>query len=401
MLILSLHSSVCADDYIDDVLESEITEYLEVSSNISSNPNINARHAIVYDRVSGRTLFGKSENESCKMASTTKIMTSLVVIENVKNLNETVTISKRAAGIGGSRLGLSTNDKITVENLLYGLMMRSGNDAAIALAEYVGGSVDGFASLMNEKASLLGLNSTHFVTPHGLDNDDHYTTAYELAKLTDYALSNEKFAKIVNTKTQTIYINNNPQTISNTNELLGNLSGVYGVKTGFTNGANRCLVSSCKRGDLDIICVVLGCDTKKNRTQDSIKLLIYILNNFSVINVKEIVYQNFNEWARNHTNSFTINKGISQSLDLYLNESDFKFSKMAIDNANLEKISTNISFRSYFEAPVNSNETIGNIQFLVDNTEIFNINFYNSNYIERKNLYCYLTYILKNYFQFF
>ncbi len=254
---------------------------------------------------------------------------------------------------------------------------------------------------MNKKAENLKLSSTHFVTPHGLDDENHYTTAFDLAILANYALNNPTFSKIVSTKSYTITINGNIKQLDNTNELLGNFEGIYGVKTGFTNGANRCLVTACKRGELDVICVVLGCDTKKDRTQDSIKLLNYILNNFSVINVKEIVYQNFNEWARNHTNSFTINKGISQSLDLYLNESDFKFSKMAIDNANLEKISTNISFRSYFEAPVNSNETIGNIQFLVDNTEIFNINFYNRNYIERKNLYCYLTYILKNYFQFF
>ena len=152
------------------------------------------------------------------MASKTKIMTSIVVIEKVPNLKETVTVSKKAAGTGGSRLGLSTNDEITVENLLYGLMMRSGNDAAVALAEYVGGSVEGFSALMNEKASNLGLESTHFVTPHGLDSDDHFTTAYELAKLTDYALKNETFAKIVKTKTYTITINNSARTLSNTNE---------------------------------------------------------------------------------------------------------------------------------------------------------------------------------------
>lgn len=392
-LIINFNFNVYADDYSEEELEN--MEYIEVSGKITDAPSVNARHAIVYDRLSGRTLFGKSENEPCKMASTTKIMTSLVVLENVKNLNETVTISKRAAGIGGSRLGLSTNDKITVENLLYSLMMRSGNDAAIALAEYVGGSVDRFASLMNEKASLLGLSSTHFVTPHGLDNDDHYTTAYELAKLTDYALSNETFAKIVNTKTQTIYINNNPQTISNTNELLGNLSGVYGVKTGFTNGANRCLVSSCKRGDLDIICVVLGCDTKKNRTQDSINLINYAFDNFTIVDVKEIIENDFNAWKKEHLGSITIYKGISSDFDLKLNLSEIPYSKVAVKNSDLNKISTFTKYTSYFEAPLFENAPIGNISLKVNDDEYFKLNIYNANTIRKKNFFDYWAIFVK------
>ena len=121
-------------------------------------------------------------------------------------------------------------------------MMRSGNDAAVALAEYAGGNIEGFASLMNQKASELGLYNTHFETPHGLDSDGHYTTAYELALLSNYALKNETFKKIVSTKNYSITINGFPKELSNTNELLGNLEGVYGIKTGFTNGANRCLV---------------------------------------------------------------------------------------------------------------------------------------------------------------
>lgn len=121
--------------------------------------------------------------------------------------------------------------------------------------------------MMNEKAKELSLKNTHFVTPHGLDETEHYTTAYELAKITDYALKNEKFRKIVNTKTTTISINGVPKEISNTNELLGNLNGVDGVKTGFTNNALRCLVTSTSRNGHQIICVVLGADTKKIRTR--------------------------------------------------------------------------------------------------------------------------------------
>ena len=215
-------------------------------------------------------------------------MTSIVVLENA-NLQDIVIINKKAAGTGGSRLGLKVNDKITVHDLLYGLMLKSGNDAAVALAIHVGGSVEGFAKMMNEKAKELGCTNSHFVTPHGLDQSEHYTTAYELAYMADYALKIPKFKEIVGTKNYTITINNQPRVISNTNELLGNLNGVYGIKTGFTNGAGRCLVTACKRGELDIITVVLGANTKKIRTQDSIKLIEYAYKNYQVVDIEKIV----------------------------------------------------------------------------------------------------------------
>ena len=180
------------------------------------------------------------------MASTTKIMTATVVLENA-NLSDEVTISAKSRRNRRFKTRTKKGDKITLNDLLYGLMLRSGNDAAVAIAEYVGSSVQGFADMMNKKAQELGLTDTNFVTPHGLDNSKHYTTAYELAKLTDYALQNEKFAQIVGTKQTSITINGVPRTISNTNELLGVLNGVVGVKTGFTNGAGRCLVTETKK----------------------------------------------------------------------------------------------------------------------------------------------------------
>ena len=216
------------------------------------------------------------------MASTTKIMTATIIIENC-NLEETVEVSKEAANTGGYRHGLKTGDKISIKDLLYGLMLRSGNDAAVALAEVCAGSIVDFSNLMNKKANELGLVNTHFESPHGLDSDGHYTTAYELALLSDYALKNKTFLQIVGTYNYTISINGYPKSLTNTNELLGNLNGVYGIKTGFTNGANRCLVTACKRNDMDIICVVLGCDTKKFRTSDSIKLIEYTFSNFEFV----------------------------------------------------------------------------------------------------------------------
>lgn len=248
----------------------EIKKTVETSANVDENqePKLDSRIALVYDRNSGNVLYEKNGYKTSKMASTTKIMTCIVILENA-NLNDVVVVDKKAAATGGSRLGLKTGDKITVNDLLYGLMLVSGNDAAVALAIHVGGSVEGFATLMNQKANELGLKNTNFVTPHGLDSEKHYTTAYELAKMADYALQKEKFKKIVGTQSCNITINGKSKNITNTNELLGYLNGVYGIKTGFTNGAGRCLVTGCKRGNLDIITVVLGADAKKIRTSDS------------------------------------------------------------------------------------------------------------------------------------
>ena len=256
----------------EDEEDININEILQVTSAEVDMPKTSSRIALIYDRASGEVIYEKNGYRKAKMASTTKIMTSLIVLEK-GNLSDTVTVSKKAAGTGGSRLGLKTNDKITVNDLLMGLMLESGNDAAIALAEHIGDGVEKFADLMNAKAKELGLKNTHFAVPHGLDNEEHYTTALELAKITDYALKIEKFRNIVATKEYNVTINGYNKVISNTNELLGSLDGVYGVKTGFTNGAGRCLVTSCKRGELDIITIVLGADTKKIRTTDSINLI--------------------------------------------------------------------------------------------------------------------------------
>ena len=209
-LITSTFNFSFADDYNEDDttidVNAEIVETATQTNDTLDSSSINSRSCIIYDRNSHMVLYGKNETKQVKMASTTKIMTSLIIIEKC-NLSETIEISKKAAGTGGSRLGLKTGDKITIKDLLYGLMLCSGNDAAVALAEYAGGDIQGFAELMNNKAHELGLTNTHYESPHGLDSDGHYTTAYELAVLTDYALKNETFASIVGTKNYTVTIN--------------------------------------------------------------------------------------------------------------------------------------------------------------------------------------------------
>lgn len=357
-------------------------------------PDTNSRACVVIDRNTSTILYGKNENQKRKMASTTKIMTATIIIENC-NLDETIEISKKAAGTGGSKLGLKTGDKITIRDLLYGLMLRSGNDAAVALAEYAGGSIEGFAKLMNKKASALGLTSTHFETPHGLDSDKHYTTAYELAILSNYALNNTTFAQIVGTKEYTITINGFPKKISNTNELLGNLNGVYGIKTGFTNGANRCLVTACKRNDMDIICVVLGADTKKFRTQDSIKLINYIFDNFKPVNIQELIENKFEQWKTENLSKLTINKGITQNINLEIENIDKAIIPVRRDLIN--SININIYCPLFFEAPIASNSQIGFVNISISDYFNFNYKIYNSYEIKHKSWNMYLFEILKNY----
>ena len=198
-LFLFIPSIIYADDEIYEENISFVNFSNSTSSPQSDEPKVNARHAVIFDRNSKTAIYGKHEKEKCKMASTTKIMTAIVVIEK-SNLNDIVKISSKAALTGGSRLGLSKNDKISVKHLLYGLMLKSGNDAAVALAEHTGGNINTFALMMNQKAKILNLSNTNFVTPHGLDNDSHYTSALDLAILSDYALKNELFSKIVKAK---------------------------------------------------------------------------------------------------------------------------------------------------------------------------------------------------------
>lgn len=199
----------------------------------AAQPSVSAQSAVVMDAVSGRVLYDKNMEKRCGMASTTKIMTAITALEN-GNLEETVKVSASAAGVEGSSMYLSAGEEITLENLLYGLMLVSGNDAATAVAEHVGGSVEKFAVMMNEKAQAIGAVNTHFDNPHGLATDTHYTTAKDLATITAYGLKNDKFAEIVATKSKKVPWQGKSyqRQLTNHNKLLSMYEGCVGVKTG-------------------------------------------------------------------------------------------------------------------------------------------------------------------------
>lgn len=212
-----------------------------------------AEKAFSLDAVSGRVLFDKNADSRSLIASTTKIMTALIVCEQC-NVLDRMRIPKEAVGIEGSSMYLREGEVLTIQELLYGLMLSSGNDAAVALAIYCGGTVEGFVELMNDKARLLGLRNTHFENPNGLDSPGHYSTARDLAVLAAYAMENPVFCKTVSAKTVTV----GNRYLRNHNKLLWMVEGADGVKTGFTRAAGRALVSSATRDGRRIIAVTLN-----------------------------------------------------------------------------------------------------------------------------------------------
>lgn len=235
----------------------------------------------------------------------------------------------------------------------------------------------------------MGLKDTHFVTPHGLDEPEHYTTAYELAKIADYALNIDKIAEVVRTKTYTVTINNYTKTIRNTNELLGNLYGVNGVKTGFTNGAGRCLVTSVKRNSFDIITVVLGADTKNIRTKDSISLIEYVYSNYELVNLEELISEEYEKWSMVNKKRISVYKGLEDSVDFKLCEYEYKI--YPIKKEDIKNIQIEVeNIKTYFEAPVYINTQIAYINVKIKDTELMNIQILTSENIEKKGIKDYL-----------
>ena len=235
-------------------------QFLLVSFEAKAQLSSSAKAAVVMETSSKRLIFSKNENQKLPMASTTKIMIAITVIEHCKDLDEKFEVSKKSIGVSGTSLYLKEGDCYSARDLLYALMLISGNDASVALAERVAGSTSEFVTLMNSLAQKIGATNTHFANPHGLDADGHYTTAYDLALITSYALENDIFCDIVSTKNHKI-TNGDGQNryLKNKNKLLFSLDGCIGVKTGYTDDAGRCLVSAIEKDGMRLVCVVLNC----------------------------------------------------------------------------------------------------------------------------------------------
>ncbi len=345
IVVLLICSMAHADEINEEPFKGVLSDdFLQVSG----VPAIDAAAAIVMDAKTGRVLYFKNATTRRSIASTTKIMTALVAIEN-GFLDDTVTISSRAARIGGSTLNLQTGQKYTLNELLYGLLLSSGNDASIAIAEHISGSVEAFVEKMNQKAKELGAYNTSYVNTHGLDVEGHYSTAYDLACITRYALNNPVFAKIVGTKYSAIP----GRQLHNTNELLELYQGADGVKTGYTGKAGRCLVATADRDGMRLISVVLGSPTTYKRALSSKSILDYAFQNYKY----RVLVKEGQEIAR-----LPVHKGkegfvavkASETVEIPLRDDEF------------EKLETNAFVPEGFKAPVYAGADTGYLEYLLD-----------------------------------
>lgn len=242
-----------------------------------------AKSAVVIDAENNEVLYSKNYNAELPMASTTKIMTALITCEHCKK-NDVITVDEKMLNVDGTSLGLKKGDKLSVYDTVVGMMLTSGNDAANVLAFYISGSKEAFAKLMNEKAKAIGMKNTEFVTPSGLDEGNHHSSAYDMALLTSEALKDKMFSDICKMKSAEITINKEKKTVYNHNKLLTMDKDCIGVKTGFTEKSGRCLVSAVKKNGHTLICVTLN---DANDWDDHISLYKICIKKYKKISVSK------------------------------------------------------------------------------------------------------------------
>lgn len=319
-----------------------------------------AHAAALMDAKAGRFLYKKNADILLPMASTTKILTCIIVLENAK-LEDFVTISHNASIQPKVRMGVAEGEKYYVKDLLYALMLESYNDVAVALAEHVGGSVEGFAALLNNKATELGCTNTHFVTPNGLDADGHYTTAMELCKLAAYAIQNKKFIEITNTKEYSLSEINSGRVIqvNNKNRFLTEYNGAIGVKTGFTGKAGYCFVGAAKRGNLLLVSSVLACGWPPNKSYkwtDTKALMDYGFENFKE---KEIF-----------PSKITLPKcGVKEGKTTAL-KLGYKPSHLCIATDGSELVTIYLELPINLVAPIKKGSKIGYLHYFIDKEQV-------------------------------
>jgi D-alanyl-D-alanine carboxypeptidase (penicillin-binding protein 5/6) len=339
-------------------------------SHYTEGPKISAASAILIDATTRYILYAKNEHQRRSPASTTKIMTTIVALET-GNLSDIVTVSQRAASVGGSSLWLKTGDKVTLETLIRGVLIRSGNDGSVAIAEHISGSQQEFVKLMNLRAKQLGALNTKFRNTHGLTQTGHYSTAYDLAFITKYALRFSLFAEAVSTKTDTFERINREwsQSISNTNKLLWSLEGADGVKTGTTSDAGYCLVASATRDGRQLISVVLH---SNNRWRDSAVLLEYGFSEFELVQLaksgEEVLLQDI-------ANGVILAQIIVES-DLFA----------IVRKHEKELIEKDIIIYEELKAPINRFDKVGEMRFHINGQEIGDVDLISNNNVKRMSI---------------
>ena len=349
--------------------------------------NVDAKASLIIEENSGKVIHEDNSNIKNYPASVTKILTAILTLENCE-LTDTVTVSKTAISnipSGYVIAPLFVGEQMSVEDLLYALMLKSANDAAYVLAEHVGGSVEGFSEMMNKKAEELGCKNTHFVNPNGIHNSNHYTTAYDMYLIARYAMKNEEFVKIVSTYQHALSATNkyskNDRIMKNTNSFVNPSSRYYdenvkGIKTGTTLQAGNCLITNISKNGFDVITVILGARTSESKFSETKKMMNYTFDNyeFTQIHKKGDVIKNIEvEKATKET----------KSLNLIISD-DIK----AINNIKIkaEEIEPEISLVDEIIAPILKGQELGTIKYTVDGLE-YNAKLLAENDVIKKTYY--------------
>lgn len=337
------------------------------SSNKSVNAfSINTSSKIVMEVSTGRILYEDNAFEQKYMASTTKILTAITIIENC-NLDEVITVTSKSVGIEGSSIYLEEGEKLTVKDLLYGLMLRSGNDCAVTLALHCRENINEFADLMNATAERIGAENSNFTNPHGLHDDNHYTTAYDLAKISCYAMKNDIFREIVGTKTVKIPFTTREydRYLVNKNKMLKEFPDSTGIKTGYTKKAGRCLVSSCKRDGMELVCVVLNLPPM---FEESKQLLTNAFNNYKLYKLYE----------SDEIIDFIPISNSNKSCGVYVKE-DIYF---PLSNEEVNQTNVVFNIPDQLCLPIEKDKEIGEIQVFVQKRLLFCKKIYTINKID-------------------
>lgn len=364
--------------------------YLLFSSNyiLAAQENklkITSQAAILMEQETKRVLYGKNHRNKVKIASTTKILTAIVAIENC-SLDEKVTISKKAALTGGSTVGLKSGSEVSLLSLMYGMLLKSGNDCAVAIAEHVGGNVEKFVDMMNKKAYEIGAKDTNCTNPHGLDTDNNYSTAYDLALITCYAKTNETLSKIMNTKSITLSFAGVSKYLANTNRLLFTYDYCDGGKTGFTNIANRCLVATAKKEDLKVVAIILGAPTTDIRFSETKELLKYGIENYKMVDVS----QNINWYI-----DIPVYKG---DICSYVKKIPFN-NKLPLKEGELEQIYISQAIIPSIHAPLNRGSYLGKVELYIQDELLYTKDIYLEQNIKKNNVLDYIQKGLKGIFE--
>lgn len=342
--------------------------------------NINAKSAVLMDYNTKEILYEKNPQEKVYPASLTKIMTLILGMEALESgkisLNDEVRISAHAASMGGSQLWLEEGETQTVENLFKAITIRSANDAAVALAEYIAGSEEVFVKMMNEKAKELGMNNTNFMNASGLHHENHYTTAYDVALMSAELLKHEKIHDWLTVYMDEMLVGKKKdkvQSLVNTNRLIKEYEGTTGIKTGSTSQAGYCLSASAKRGNLHLIAIIMGSDTSKIRFEESKRLLDYGFANYDSVTIGR---------KGDSIGKVLVQKGTSQYLEAVLERDAY----LLLPKGQSKEIAKEIVLPDYVNTPIKTGDVIGKLIIKIEGQEVDRVNLVAKNDVERATI---------------